>query len=141
MNTRVTHDPDPGELLDLYASHWWFDGRDPDDVRRSIEGSDAVAGLRTADDDRLVASARVITDHVHTAKVLDVVVDEPLRGRGLGTELMAAVVDHPELRGVDELTLNCRAGVAPFYEACGFEVHEMIREDGGEDYYVMVYER
>ena len=50
--------------------------------------------------------------------------------------------DHPELQDVEELTLNCREGLAPFYEACGFRLHDMIEEgrDGsGEDYYVMVY--
>lgn len=143
MDTAVVHEiEDPEELLELYGSHWWFDDRDAEDVRRSLAGSDEVVGLRDAERGRLVASGRVITDYVYTGKVLDVIVDEPLRGRGLRRRLMDAITGHPALQDVDELTLNCREGVAPFYEACGFEVHEMIedRRDGsGEDYYVMVY--
>lgn len=55
---------------------------------------------------------------------------------------MEAVTVHPKLQHVDELTVNCREGVAPFYEACGFQVHEMIQghnDQAREDYYVMVY--
>lgn len=113
------------------------------DVRRSVDGADEVVGLRDVERGDLVASARVITDYVYTGKVLDVIVHESVRGQGIGTRLMRAVVEHPALRGVDELTVNCRAGLAPFYERCGFEVHEMInrdREGEGEDFYVMVFE-
>jgi GNAT superfamily N-acetyltransferase len=143
METSVVYDVgSPEELLELYRTHWWFEGRDPDDVRRSVNGSDEFVGLRAVGSGRLVASARVITDYVYTGKVLDVIVDGSLRRRGVGKRLMGAVTDHPELQDVEELTLNCREGLAPFYEACGFRLHDMIEEgrDGsGEDYYVMVY--
>ena len=147
METRNVYEiEDPEEIQELYRTHWWFDGRELDDVRRSLAGSDEVVGLRRVDDGTLVASARVITDYVYTGKVLDVIVDEAVRGQGLGTELMGAITTHPDLREVDELTVNCRSGIAPFYEACGFRVHEMIDrnrssadEGSGEDYYVMVY--
>lgn len=129
------------ELRDLYRTHWWFADRDLERVRRSLKHTDEFVGLRESVAGRLVASCRVITDYTYTGKVLDVIVDEPLRRQGLGRELMAAVTDHPELQDVEELTLNCREGVAPFYRACGFRVHEMIdRGDGtDEDYFVMVY--
>ena len=55
---------------------------------------------------------------------------------------MNATTSHPRLQDVRELTLNCREGLVPFYEACGFSVHEMIKErhqSPEEDYYVMVY--
>lgn len=141
MQTRVVHElDDPRELKSLYATHDWFDGRDLDVIRRSIAGSDEVVGLREKETDALVASARVITDYVYTGKVLDVIVAGGLRRQGLGATLLTAVTDHPRLMDVEELTVNCRSGIAPFYEACGFHVHEMIANEAGEDYYVMVSE-
>lgn len=132
---------DASEHYDLYQTHWWFAEREMNDLALALEHSDEVIGLRDATG-RLVASARVITDYVFTGKILDVIVDAEVRGEGIGTRLMIEITDHPRLRDIEELTLNCRAGVVPFYETCGFRVHEMIaaHERGeGEAYYVMVH--
>lgn len=143
METDVVYDVEsPQELKELYQTHWWFEGRELDKIRRSVEQADEFIGLRATETGQLLASCRIITDYVYTGKVLDVIVAEPVRRQGVGTELLTAITEHPELQDVDELTLNCREGIAPFYEECGFQVHEMIKEhrDGtGEDYYVMVY--
>lgn len=143
VETRTIYEiEDVADLHALYQTHWWFAEREPEALRRAVEHSDEFVGLRRTDDDRLVASARVITDYTFTGKILDVIVAEALRGEGLGRRLMAEITHHPRLRDVDELTLNCRGGVAPFYESCGFRVHEMIEahERGeSEAYYVMVH--
>lgn len=143
MKTNVVYSTeDARELQELYQTHWWFEGRELERIRRSVEHTDEFVALRDGETERLVASCRVITDYVYTGKILDVIVAESVRGQGLGTELMEAVKNHPKLQDVDELTLNCREGIAPFYETCDFRVHEMIgehREGTGEDYYVMVH--
>lgn len=143
METNVVYDIENSqELQELYQTHWWFEGRELERIRRSVKQSDVFIGLRDIGTGRLVASCRVITDYVYTGKILDVIVAESVRRQGLGKELMEAVTDYSGVRDVDELTLNCREGIAPFYEECGFEVHDMInepREGMGEDYYVMMY--
>jgi GNAT superfamily N-acetyltransferase len=139
----VRHEPpDVDAVKELYESHWWWAGRSLDDIERALEGSDAYVGIHGADDGELLGSARVVTDYVYTAWVMDVIVRDDYRGEGVGREVMAAVCDHPDLASVNELILTCREGVAPFYERCGFEVHEMIDEErggDGEDYFVMVH--
>lgn len=144
MEPRIVYGLDtPAELRELYQTHWWFEGRDLERIRRSVANSDVFVGLRDPGESRLIASARVITDYTYTGKILDVIVHEDYRNQGYGTALLAAITDHPVLRSVEELTLNCRAGLAPFYRNCGFEVHEMIQnrpQRNGEDYYVMVYD-
>lgn len=71
MDTKVSYErTDPRELQELYQTHWWFDGRDIEDIRLSVENSDEVVSLRTRENERLVASARVITDYVYTGKYL-----------------------------------------------------------------------
>lgn len=143
MTTRVvTNLEDPEELHAVYQTHWWFEGRDLDRIQQSLRHSDEVFGIRTSESQRLVAACRVLTDYTYTGKILDVIVAGSHRREGIGTELMQAVTEHDRLAEVQELTLNCREGLVPFYEQCGFRVHEMIRQERRgpeEDYYVMVY--
>lgn len=144
MDYQVSHRPPaPAAVKALYETHWWWAGRSIEDIERALSGTDAYVGLTDEADGTLCASARVVTDFVYTAWVMDVIVHEDYRRSGVGRELMAAVIDHPDLDVVDEFVLTCREGVAPFYERCGFEVHEMINEDRGsedEDYLVMVHQ-
>lgn len=144
MQTDVVHDiEDARELQALYETHWWFEGRSLEDIRQSLAQSDEVFGVRDRADGTLIASCRVLTDYTFTGKVLDVIVAEPHRRQGVGSELLRAATSHPSLAAVDELTLTCREGLTPFYEEVGFDVHEMIQQNrssqGQEDYYVMVY--
>lgn len=144
MKMDVVHDiEDAAELQEVYETHWWFEDRSREDIQQSLQESDEVFGIREASDNKLVASCRVLTDYTFTGKILDVIVAEPYRRQGVGSELLRAVTSHPRLATVDELTLNCREGITPFYQRLGFEVHDMIDQDraseGQEDYYVMVY--
>lgn len=144
MNTEVIHDiEDATELHEVYQTHWWFDDRSLEEVRLSLEESDEVFGIRDATNGTLVGSCRVLTDYTFMAKILDVIVAESYRRQGVGSELIRAVTSHPPLAAVDVMMLNCREGIAPFYEQLGFEVHDMIDQnrssEGQEDYYVMVH--
>lgn len=142
METEVIYDIEELEKLqELYQTYGWWDDRELEDIQRAVEQTDEIVGIRDRERGALVASGRVITDYVYTGKVLDVIVDESLRGRGIGKQVMRAIINHPELQDVDVLTVNCRNGLVSFYENCGFSVNDMITErpDGiEEDYYMMV---
>ena len=126
---------DVADLRDCYRTYSWWDDRTLEDVRRAIDHTDVVAGLRDEETGELVAAGRVLTDYVYYGKIYDVIVHESRRGDGLGRELLAALTSHPDLAEVDVLTLDCREGLVPFYEDCGFERHEMIADlpEGGEE--------
>ena len=131
------------DLLDCYETYSWWEDRDLEDVRRAIEHTDVVVGLCDEDTGELVAAGRVLTDFVYYGKIYDVIVRDTRRGDGLGRELLEALVDHPDLAAVDVLTLDCREGLVPFYEDCGFERHEMVAdlpEGREEDLVPMRYE-
>jgi GNAT superfamily N-acetyltransferase len=72
-------------------------------------------------DERQVAFARVVTDRATFAHLKDVFVLPEFRGRGFGTQLMQAVMAHPDLRAVT-FTLQTDDAHA-LYEKFGFTLY------------------
>jgi GNAT superfamily N-acetyltransferase len=66
-----------------------------------------------------VGYARVLTDFVRFAYVLDVFVVAQNRGQGLGRWLMETMLGHPDLRGVSAWLLKTRDAHG-LYERIGF---------------------
>lgn len=113
------------QLTDLFQNLWWTPGRTLDDVRVAVANSSVVIGLvDQAADERLVGFCRLLTDFVYRAMLYDVAVDPAYRGRRLGLRLLEAVAEHPRLKNVDVIALNCAADLVPFYERFGFETQE-----------------
>jgi GNAT superfamily N-acetyltransferase len=86
-------------------------------VDRAIDNSLCFGGYI---DGRQVGFARVVTDFATFANLVDVFVIPEYRGRGYGTELLVAVMNHPSLRGVRRFTLatsDCQL----LYQKFGFE--------------------
>lgn len=107
-------------LMDLFASAWWTAGRTTSDVTRMLAASDLVVALVHRRSGRLVGFARVITDEVYLAVVLDVIVTPGSRGSGLGAMLVDAVIGHPRLAAVRSIELVCQPELMPFYRRWGF---------------------
>jgi GNAT superfamily N-acetyltransferase len=101
----------------LSEESYWARGIPVDVVERSIEHS-LNFGLYAADDQ--LGYGRVVTDRATFALVRDVFVLQEWRGRGLGTVLMKAVLDHPDLQGLRRVLLVTR-DAAPFYRSIGFK--------------------
>lgn len=110
------------QLVDMYAGEWWTETRTVGDVRVMLANSSIIVAFEEADDGRLAAFARVLTDRVYMGTLLDVIVRSDLRGRGLGDRLMASVLEHPGLARLRSLELMCREDKVAFYERWGFEV-------------------
>lgn len=107
-------------LMDLFASAWWTSSRTVSDVTRMLAASDLVFALIHRPSGRLVGFARVITDEVYLAVVLDVIVAPDWRGAGLGAMLLDEIVGHPRLATVRSVELVCQPDVIPFYRRWGF---------------------
>jgi GNAT superfamily N-acetyltransferase len=97
---RVSSDPAELDVDWIHAAlsqrAYWALGRSRDAVERSIRNSLCFAAF---DGDRQVGFARVVTDQATFAWVCDVFVDETARGRGIGAQLIGAIVADPRLRG------------------------------------------
>ncbi len=82
--------------------------------------------------DRQVGFGRIVTDGVFFAWLADFFVMPELRGRGIGYQLMHAIMSHHSLKGV---TVNLGTRTAGgFYEKFGFTKaeHYMKRPDSPE---------
>jgi GNAT superfamily N-acetyltransferase len=84
--------------IDIDAVHafisgesYWGRGRSRELVQRTVEGSQRVVGLYRGDEQ--VGFARAVSDGATVAYLADVYVLAPLRGRGLGLELVREILD------------------------------------------------
>jgi len=97
--------------LDLDVIHgfltrsYWSDGIPRETVMRAIENSLCFGVYNGAEQ---VGFARVISDFATYAYLADVFILEPYRERGLGKELVASVMAHPELQGLRRWSLGTR---------------------------------
>jgi len=104
----------------LFASAWWAAERTDTEVRRMLAASDLVVAVIHRPSGRLVGFARVMTDEVYLAVVLDVIVAPDVRGSGVGATLLDTIVEHPRLAAVRSIELVCQPDLIPFYRRWGF---------------------
>lgn len=108
------------DLHRLYQSEWWTEGRSLPDVERILRHSDIIVAFCDSATKKLLAFARVLTDYVYTALILDVIVEASHRSRGIGRTLMDSILDNPALADLPRFELRCLPDLVPFYQRWGF---------------------
>jgi predicted N-acetyltransferase YhbS len=117
---RLDREADPAAVAEVYASVGWRDlAADPERLGRALRASAEVA---TAwDGERAVGAARMLSDGVFKAYIVNVAVRPEYRGRGVGSRLVWMLVDsNPELH----FHLRTRSRRYAFYERLGFQRDE-----------------
>jgi GNAT superfamily N-acetyltransferase len=87
----------------LASDSYWVPGISRSSVEKCIKHS-LCFGVYA--DGRQIAFARVVTDYVRFAHLLDVFVLPEFRGRGISKLLMSNILSHPELRTIARYTLG-----------------------------------
>ena len=89
--------------LDIAAIHdflsnrsYWAKGRSYENVKKSIDNS-VCFGIYDCND-KMLGFARIVTDKVAFAYLMDVFILESYRGKGLGKKLIKHVLEHPDLQ-------------------------------------------
>jgi len=85
-------------------------------LERAIENS-VCFGVYDAT--RQLAFARAVTDLATYAYLTDVIVADEVRGRGIGSWMVEAILVHPDLQGLRRIALFTRDARA-LYERYGF---------------------
>lgn len=98
------------ERLDLAMIHaflanesYWVAGISRGNVEKSIRNSLCFGAYSSG---RQVGFARIVTDYVRFAHLLDVFVLPEYRGHGISKLLMENILSHPELRTIARYTLG-----------------------------------
>ena len=72
------------------------------------------------DGDRLVGIGRMVSDGVVHAMIYDMIVDPAYQGQGIGTEILARLVEYCRSIRIRDIQLFCARGKRLFYEKNGF---------------------
>ena len=111
--------------MDIYFIHdylstqsYWAKGRSLELVKKSMENSLCFGVFNS--NDQQVAFARIATDYVVFAWLMDVFVDNKYQGQGIGSMLMKYIVNYPELKGVNGMGLRT-SDAHGLYKKFGFD--------------------
>lgn len=106
-------------IHDYLSNHsYWAKGRTMELVEKSLNNSLCFGIFKT--NGKQVGFARVATDYVVFAWLMDVFVDEDHRGSGIGKMLIESIINYPALHEVNGIGLRTRDAHA-FYADFGFE--------------------
>lgn len=95
---------------------YWAEGISRKVVQKSMDNSLCFGVF---EGNKQIGFARVITDRATYAYIGDLFILESHRGKGLGKQLMAAIMGHPELQGLRRWSLVTRDAHG-LYEPFGF---------------------
>ncbi len=110
--------PRADEFRALYLATGWGAPTE-DHCARALAGSWAVCSARDPEG-VLVGVGRLVSDGALHAYVNEMIVREDLRGSGVGTEILARLVETARCAGITQVQLFAARGRAPFYTRHGF---------------------
>ena len=106
----------PADYARLANQTDWANDRGAPEIRQALQSCHVVLGAW--DDARLVGMARVISDGVYVAQIIDLVVDESYRSHGLGSRMMTLLLDR--CAEIEVVMLTCGPDQEAFYRRFGF---------------------
>jgi len=121
VDIRIIDRANREDVKRLYQEAGWWraaDDADPAWIDRLIRQSFCFAGAFC--NDRLVGMGRAISDGVSDAYIQDVTVRADFRHRGIGQQLIRAIVGCLKSHGIGWIALIAEPGTMPFYRRLGF---------------------
>lgn len=113
------HDNQISTLWRLCQNEWWTQGRTLEETKQCIKGSQICIGIIDGSGE-LCGFARVLSDYIFKAVILDVIVSLVYRSAGLGDQLVELILRHEKLRNVKHFELYCLPEYQAFYALHGF---------------------
>ena len=119
---RLVEAWDEDEIMHLYrAGGWWKDENDPKTLPDIMKGSFAFAVAVDQKTGHAIGMGRVISDGLSDGYVQDLVVLPGFRKKGIGKEIVAALVRKCNDAGISWLGLIAEPGTESFYRPLGFQ--------------------
>ena len=123
---------DEEEIVELYkAGGWWKKSWNSSGIKTLIESSFAFAVAVDRSSGKAVGMGRLISEGVSDAYIQDLVVLPNYRSRGVGRQIVAALVDYCLSQNISWIGLIAEPGNEDFFRDMGFRVMK--------DYVPMIY--
>ena len=103
-------------LREMLRHSYWAKDRSREDVEKSVENSLCFCLLKV---EELIGFARVLTDAMAYAIILDMIIRGEYRGQGLGKWLVKCICEHPKVTPLRQVLWTGDAD--NFYRKGGFE--------------------
>jgi aralkylamine N-acetyltransferase len=111
------------DLIRLYTQAGWWDtsyDKDPEFLNHIVEDSAVFIGAFLGK--KIIGMGRALSDLASDAYIQDVAVLKEYRGKGIGRQIIQALISKLKENGVDWIGLVAQPGTSYFYEKLGFEV-------------------
>ena len=102
----------------LCNSAYWSKGRTKVEVETSIENS-LCFGLYVKSAEQQIGFARIATDYVVFAWIMDVFIDDRFKGKGYGKKLVEYIMNYPKLSNINGFGLRT-SDAHGLYQQFGF---------------------
>lgn len=110
---------DFNKVTELLSKEFWTPGIKKEEVLKGAENSTLLVGGLI--DGIQISYARVISDKTRFAYILDVVVDEKHRKKGIGQKMINYILEHEDMKDVYQWLLITK-DAHEVYKKAGFEV-------------------
>ncbi|MFC4871882.1 GNAT family N-acetyltransferase [Negadavirga shengliensis] len=117
MTIETNQKPALDELMVLFSQVSWAKSRSRERVQQMLENDPISVCIRL--EGKLVAYGRILTDGCFRGLLDDIIVDEPVRGKGYGAILVRELLKLAD--DVDVLFLNADPDMEDFYLRFGFK--------------------
>jgi GNAT superfamily N-acetyltransferase len=113
--------PDKDQFFTLFESTGWNEARrlDKEQLHQALERS--WYSISAYDGDRLVGYGRILSDGVLHALIVEMIVLPAYQGQGIGSHILADLVERCRSHGIYDIQLFCAKGKVGFYKKYGFE--------------------
>jgi GNAT superfamily N-acetyltransferase len=110
------------EVVNLLRQTHWAKNRPKEVIEETIKNSFCIAVYHCG---MQIGFARIITDFAVYSLILDVIIDEKYRGKGLGKKLVEFITNHPRLKNTSLVLWTKNA--EKLYKKYGFKEEECYR--------------
>jgi len=108
-----------GNIQEMLSKLFWSPGITENEIFKGINNSALIVGAYT-ENGKQIGFLRVVSDKVRFAYLLDVVVNEDYRRKGIGRRMVKFALTHPELKDVYQWLLMTR-NAHGVYSKLGFD--------------------
>ncbi len=106
-------------LVEMYKNEIWSRTRNITDVIFMLSNCEYIAVIDKSNE-KVMAFARFLTDHIYRAFVYDVIVASEYRKQGFGKIVVGKLLE--KLQTVERIELYCQGKNTAFYEKLGFKI-------------------